>query len=209
MFNTQIEYKMRNKLYLILMVSSTLLALTFSLNDLSAQKMTCRTGHVSIESSNAVSNIEADNYQVQSTLNTETGDVSFVGLTKSFSLESGALDKAFNSQYVNVDGYSKFKYQGKLTNLDEIDFNKAGEYEFDVIGDLVVGESKRRTQVIGTLIVNSDLTIQAYSDFSIKIEQANVDQINTLLKERISESINFEVLGVSRDINLSVLFNYR
>ena len=200
---------MNNLYQLILLTCLTLSSLVITQSNLIAQKMTCRTGHVNIQSSNAVSDIEADNYQVQSTLNKTTGEVSFVGLTKSFTLESGALDKAFNSQYVNVDGYSKFRYKGKLLNLDKINFEKAGEYEFDVIGDLTVGESKRRTKVIGTLIVNSDLTIQAYSDFSIRIEPENVDQINNLLKERISEAINFEVLGVSRDINIGVLFNYR
>lgn len=193
-------------LFPIMLSLSLLMGTTGYVN---GQQMTCRTGHVNIQSSNAVSDIEADNYQVQSTLNKLTGEVSFVGLTKSFVLESGALDKAFNSKYVNVDGYAKFKYRGKLINLDQVDFEQPGEYQFDVIGDLTVGQSKRRTQVIGTLIVNSDLTIQAYSDFSIKIEQENVDQINNLLKERISEAINFAVLGVSRDINISVLFNYR
>jgi len=174
---------MNNLYQLILLTCLTLSSLVITQGNLIAQKMTCRTGHVNIQSSNAVSDIEADNYQVQSTLNKTTGEVSFVGLTKSFTLESGALDKAFNSQYVNVDGYSKFRYKGKLLNLDKINFEKAGEYEFDVIGDLTVG--------------------------GIRIEPENVDQINNLLKERISEAINFEVLGVSRDINIGVLFNYR
>jgi heptaprenylglyceryl phosphate synthase len=130
-------------------------------------------------------------------------------LTKSFSLESGALDKAFNSQYVDVAGYSKFQFIGAITNLEDIDFETHGEYTFDVKGILTVGESKRTTITSGTLIVNKDLTIQAYSDFAIKIEEENVKQINTLLKERLGSYLNMSSLGVSRDIDISVLFNYK
>lgn len=177
--------------------------------DVHGQELLCRTGHVNVKSSNALTDIEADNYQVQSTLIRETGEVSFLGLSKSFSLESGALDKAFNSKYVDVSGYSKFSFSGLIKNLDEIQFATPGEYPFNVSGILQIGAESRITSVIGTLIVNRDFTIQAYSDFTITIEQENVNQINTLLKERLGNYINMSSLGISRDIELSVLFNYK
>ena len=193
------------------MVRCSLLLLIIILSYLTAsgQTLLCRTGHVNVKSSNRLSEIEADNYQVQSTLDINDGSVEFIGLTKSFSLESGALDKAFNSQYVNVNGYSKFQFNGAITNLEEIDFKTHGEYTFDVKGILTVGEYQRTTIASGTLIVNKDFTIQVYSDFAIKIEEENVKQINTLLEERLGSFLNMSSLGVSRDIEISVLFNYK
>lgn len=193
------------------MVRCSLLLLIIILSYLTAsgQTLLCRTGHVNVKSSNRLSEIEADNYQVQSTLDINDGSVEFIGLTKSFSLESGALDKAFNSQYVNVNGYSKFQFNGAITNLEEIDFKTHGEYTFDVKGILTVGEYQRTTITSGTLIVNKDFTIQVYSDFAIKIEEENVKQINTLLEERLGSFLNMSSLGVSRDIEISVLFNYK
>lgn len=182
------------------------LLLSFVIN---AQSYSCRTGHVHVSSTNKVMNIKADNYQVQSTLDASSGVVSFVGLSKSFVLESGALDQAFNSKYVDVTGFSKFKYEGSIVNLSSIDFNTPGNYPFKVKGYLYIGQEKRNTTANGTLVVNSDMTVHASSDFAIKIEEATVNKINNLMKERLSGYLSMSTFGVSRDIDIDVNFKYK
>ncbi len=174
-----------------------------------AQSYSCRTGHVHVSSTNKLMNIEADNYQVQSTLDSSSGQVTFVGLSKSFVLESGALDQAFNSKYVDVNGFSKFKYEGNIVNLASIDFNTPGKYPFKVKGFLYIGPEKRMTSANGTLVVNSDGTVQANSDFAIRIEEATVNKINNLMKERLSGYLSMSTFGVSRDINIDVNFKFK
>lgn len=187
----------------------TLCVLLFTLVTLFSQDYSCRTGHVHILSSTTLMDVDADNYQVQSRLDASTGEVSFVGLSKSFEMKSGALDQAFNSKYVDVSGFSKFQYNGQISNLDAIDFNTPGNYVFKVSGILSLGDYKRRTSTNGKLIVNEDLSIEATSDFDIIIEQENVERINRILKERLSNYLSFSSFGISRTITIDVAFDYK
>ena len=47
-------------------------------------RYSARTAHIKVKSSNNFADIEADNYQVNSILNPETGYINFLGLLKSF-----------------------------------------------------------------------------------------------------------------------------
>ena len=64
-----------------------------------------------------VKDIIADNYQVASILNTESGDINFTALIKSFEFQLGAVNRMFNSRKLNVTENPKIKYEGRVVNL--------------------------------------------------------------------------------------------
>ena len=83
------------------------------------QKFTSRTGHIHVKSSNRFMDVVADNYQVYSEINPQTGQLKLTGLMKSFEFKLGALDRAFNSNRLDLSQYSKFRYEVKMCK----DFN--------------------------------------------------------------------------------------
>lgn len=152
-------------------------------------------------------NLEANNYQVQSQLNTNTGAITFMGLSKSFEWEKGALDQIFASERVDLTDYPKFVYEGTITNLSEIDFTTPGQYAAKIKGVLTIGNATRVTPATAVLTVDPSLSIDGRSDLSFKIEPENVERINKILESKTGTDM--EQLKVSRNITVKAKFQYR
>lgn len=175
------------------------------------QKFTSRTGHVHVESSNRFMDVVADNFQVYSELNPTTGKVSFTGLMKSFEFKLGALDRAFNSDRVDLRQYSKFQFDGEVSNVKDIDFDTPGVYRAVVKGNLLIGGYKRVTSAVGEIEVLPSGRLKADADFTIRIEESSMNTINQLMKEKLPSAVSLDTdkLGISRDIRLQLSANYR
>ena len=169
-------------------------------------KYVSRTGHLHVESHSTYLDVIADNYQVYCELVPSSGEVSIMGLTKSFEFKLGALDRAFNSDRVQLGEFAKFTYDGQITNLGQINFSKPGSYRVEVDGLLRVGSFKRKTLVSGLINVDASGQIKTDTNFRIRIEEQSVRTINRLMKEKLPSVIALDVdkLGVSRDIQLKL-----
>jgi len=179
--------------------------------NLSGQKYAARTAHIYVQSSNKVINLEADNYQVASTINVENGEINFLGLLKSFEFRIGGLDRMFNSKLVNVLHHPKFKYIGEITNIESINFERPGTYPVTFTGTLYLWDLKRVTSGNGTIEVNSNGTISAYSDLSFMIEEASVAKANDLIRKNLPAGVNVSTdkLGISRKIKVEARGTYK
>ena len=155
--------------------------------------------------------VTADNYQVYSEINPNSGEVTFQGLMKSFEFEMGALDRAFNSSTVDLSQYSKFNYEGRITNIAAIQFDRPGIYRVEVSGKLFMGSYIRKTSAQGTLKVLANGNLESESDFSIKIEEESMNTINDLMRKKLPSVIALDTdkLGISRDIRINLKANYR
>lgn len=176
-----------------------------------SQALLSRTGHVNIRSENNIKNIEADNYQVISQLNLETGEISFEGLLKSFEFKLGALDRVFASDKVNVKQYPKIKFEGKMTGIENVDLSQFGEYQVKVDGYLYIWNEKRRTKATGTLTsIGDGNQVFAYSGFLMTIEEGSMNKIDEILAQKLpSLGLNTSSLGISRDINVLLDVSYK
>jgi len=188
-----------------------LLGLLVVIPQLSAQTYQTRVGHVYVKSSNRVLDVEADNYQVYSSVDAATGEVLFTGLIKSFEMKLGAVDRVFNSGKVDVSGYPKFRFEGKIKNIKDLDLDKPGTYVTNVKGILYIGDEKRVTSATGRIIVNSSVSMQIESEFLMTIEEKNMKKINKLMKERLPTTLGIDpsILGISRDIFLKLKGYYK
>ena len=176
-----------------------------------SQQYSARTAHLYVQSANKFANIEADNYQINSTIDATTGKINLLGLLKSFEFRIGGLDQAFNSKLVNVLHHPKFKYIGKITNLSKINFARPGTYPVQFQGTLYLWDQKRVTPGNGTMEVKEDGSMVVQSDLIFKIEQASVNKANELIQSNLPDGINLttDKLGISRSIKVQVNGKFR
>ena len=174
-------------------------------------KYVSRTGHIHVESANRFKDIVADNYQVYSEVIPSTGAVTFTGHMKSFEFKLGALDQAFNSSRLDLSQYSKFKFEGKLSNYQSIKWEQSGTYPAIVTGLLYIGGYKRKTTAQGNIVIGNDGKMRTDAAFTIVIEEASVQTINKMMKEKLPSvmALDIDKLGISRNINLTLSAAYR
>jgi len=72
---------------------------------------------------------------VNAALDTESGDFVFRVLIRSFEFEKALMQEHFNENYLESHKFPNASFQGKVTNLSEIDFTKDGTYEATVEGN--------------------------------------------------------------------------
>ncbi|MCB0632379.1 MAG: hypothetical protein R2824_28245 [Saprospiraceae bacterium] len=167
-----------------------------------AQSYFTRTAHIRLKTSNRFMDVEGDNFQVFAQLDAVTGELTLTALLKSFEFQLGAANRVLDSQALNVSQYPKATFEGKITNLDKVNFAQPGNYKVKVDGMLYVWDEKRRTSSDAILSVRPDGSIYAKSSFIMIIEKQNVDKVNQLMREKLPDvlAIDTNSLGISRNI---------
>jgi len=157
-----------------------------------AQKYLTKTGQVSFYSESPLENIEANNNNVNSALNVETGDFVFKVLIRSFEFEQALMQEHFNENYMDSEKYPNSTFVGKVINLDEVDLSSKGSYDVEVKGKLTIHGVTREVATNGTFVVGDD-NIQATSvievapaDYDIKIPSAVIQNIAEIIEVRIN-----------------------
>jgi polyisoprenoid-binding protein YceI len=161
----------------------------------SAQKYITKTGQIIFFSETPMESIQADNRQVNAALDPLTGDFVFKVLIKSFQFEKALMQEHFNENYMESDKYPNSTFQGKVTNLSDIDFNKPGTYPVTIEGDMTIHNVTRKINEKGTFTVesgvvkgNSKFKVKP-SDYDIKIPGAVINNI----AEEIEVTVNVEL----------------
>ena len=174
-------------------------------------KYVSRTGHLHVESHSRYLDVVADNYQVYCEINPHSGQVVIKGLTKSFEFKLGALDRAFNSDRFNLTAFSKFAYDGSISNPSSISWDKPGSYSIQVEGFLKMGTYTRKTSAQGSITISPDGSMRAETSFVMRIEEESMKNINRMMREKLPSmvSLNANNLGISRDIQLELKTNMR
>lgn len=180
------------------------LAIFVGLQQVSAQLLSTRTAHISVDSGNNIHDIEADNYQAVCKLNTETGQFQMQALLKSFEFQVGAINRLLNTRKLDVTQYPKIKFDGEITNIETVSFTQPGTYDVEVFGTLYIWDEKRRTKYNATLTVNEDGSVKGVSEFPITIEEMNVEKINSIMRQKLPSVLAIDVdrLGISRNIDI-------
>jgi len=162
-----------------------------------AQKYMTKNGHIKFFSETPVEKIEADNNQVNSALDIQTGDFVFKVLIKSFKFEKALMEEHFNENYLESDKYPNSTFQGKVTNLAAINFTKEGTYEVTIEGDLTIHGVTKKISEKGTFTVKAGDKIQGYSKFNVKPADYAIKIPGAVVKN-IAETIEVTV-----DVELS------
>ncbi len=148
-----------------------------------AQKYFTKNGSISFFSKTAVEDIKADNNQVMSVINTQTGELQFSLLTKGFHFKKALMEQHFNKDYIESDKFPKSTFKGTITNITKVDFTKEGTYAVTVSGDLTIhGITKKAAANSSIVIKNSKITGTSkftvlLSDYGISVPKVYQDNI--------------------------------
>lgn len=132
--------------------------------------------------------VEADNNEVSSVVNMQTGDMVFAILLKSFHFQSALMEEHFNENYVESNKYPKSTFKGTIKNISTVNFLKDGIYPVTVEGDLTLHGITKNVAAKGSLTIKAG-KISAYSKFDVKLKDFNIS-IPSLVADKISESID-------------------
>ena len=188
--------------YIALNILFISLFFLFSLHSIFAQDTYfTRVGHVKVNAYSDLMDVEADNYQIAATFNSEDGSLKFQGLLKSFMFDLGLADRVLSDKRIDVVEKPKILFEGRLVNFRQIKLNKPGEYSIKVRGYLFIWGYKRLMETTGTLTVNKDGTIDSNSKFKMKIEEESLEKVNDLMRQHLPSIVNVSTdnLGLSRD----------
>jgi polyisoprenoid-binding protein YceI len=182
---------MKQRIALILLV-------LLCIGNVQAQKYITKNGHIRFFSGTPVEDIEADNRQVNCALDQQTGDFVFKVLMKSFQFEKALMQEHFNENYVESDKFPNATFNGKVKNINTIDFGKNGIYNAVIEGDLTIKGITKKVSEKGTFEVKEG-KVTGKSTFNILLADYGIKIPNTVASN-ISKSIRIDV-----DVNLEKL----
>ncbi len=156
-----------------------------------AQVYFTKNGEISFFSKTSLENISADNNQVLSVLNTETGALQFSLLNNSFHFPKAKMEEDFNENYMESDKYPKSTFKGNITDISNINSLKDGSYTVNVKGDLMIHGVSKNIITPATITIK-DGKISATSSFKILLKDYNI-RIPTIVTNKIAENIEITV----------------
>ena len=156
-----------------------------------AQTYITRSGRVTFFSKAPVENIEANNNEVTSILDTKKGEFAFSALIKSFKFSKALMEEHFNENYMESNTFPKANFKGTITDLGKVNFAADGTYPVNVKGDLTIHGVTKNIEVPGTITVSQG-KISASSKFNVKVKDYNI-KIPTAVVNNIAETISITV----------------
>lgn len=159
---------------------------------LNAQKYITKNGFIKFYSETPIETIQAENRQVNAALDAATGDLVFKVLMKSFEFEKALMQEHFNENYVESQKFPNGTFQGKVTNIRDIDFSTPGTYDALVEGDLTIHGVTQKVSEKGTFTVKSADNVRGQCKFNIRVADYDI-KIPKAVMQNIAESMEVTV----------------
>lgn len=150
-----------------------------------------KNGNISFFSKSVLQNIEADNNQVISVLNTQSGTIEFSLLNNAFHFEKAKMQDDFNENYMESDKYPRSIFKGTISNIADVNFGKDGAYNINVKGDLTIHGVTKNISTPATIIIKNG-NISAKATFHVLVKDYKID-IPTIVSKKIAENIETKV----------------
>ncbi|HMU09893.1 MAG TPA: YceI family protein [Ferruginibacter sp.] len=163
------------------------------LNQAVAQKYYTKNGSISFFSKTSLENIKADNNQVLSVLNAQSGEIQFSVLIKSFHFEKALMEEHFNENYLESEKFPKATFKGSITDMGRVNFSTDGMYTVPVSGDLNMHGVTKKITTTATITLKAG-KVSATAKFLVKLADYNIS-IPSIVKDNIAESVEVTVLS--------------
>ncbi len=173
------------------LISVLIVILLCSFQSSFAQVYYTKNGRISFFSSTSLQDIKADNNQVLSVLNFQTGAIQFSVLNSAFYFPKAKMQADFNENYMESNKYPKSTFKGTIADVSNINLSKDGSYKVSVKGDLTIhGVTKNITEP-GTITIK-DGNITAHSSFDVLLKDYHID-IPSIVNNKIAEKIKITI----------------
>lgn len=156
-----------------------------------AQVYFTKNGHIAFFSKTILEDISADNNQVISVLNIQTGEIRFSSLNKAFHFPKARMEEDFNEDYMESDTHPASTFTGYIAHIGDIDFSKNGNLPVNVTGDLLIHGITRKVTVSGRISIKDD-KVSVFAFFKILLKDYNI-KIPSIVSNKISENIDVTV----------------
>jgi len=160
-------------------------------SSVSAQRYITKNGYIRFFSSTPVEDIKAHNRQVKAALNSETGELVFKVLMKSFSFKKALMQEHFNEKFVESHKYPTSTFKGKILNPGQINYDKNGEYPVTVKGKLTIHGVTQEIKEEGALTVKGD-EVRAQTEFMVAVADYDID-IPATVRDNIAKKVKVTV----------------
>ena len=150
-----------------------------------------KEGFISFYSHTPVEDITADNNEVGSIINTETGEIVFTLKMTDFEFEKKLMQRHFNENYVESDKFPTSTFKGVITNNERVDYSVPGNYSVNVKGDLTIHGVTKMIQTPGKVEVNAN-RINASAEFIVKPADFDI-KIPGVVRNKIAQEIEVTV----------------
>ena len=156
-----------------------------------AQKYYTKNGTISFFSSTSMEDIKADNNQVMSVLNAQTGDMQFSVIVKSFHFKKALMEEHFNENYMESSKFPKSTFKGTVADISKVNFTKDGSYPVTVAGDLTIHGVTQKVSTPGTITVQAG-KIKGNAVFKVALADYSI-AVPKLVEKNISKTIEITV----------------
>lgn len=150
-----------------------------------------KNGNVSFFSKTIMENISAENNQVISVINIQTGVIQFSLLNNAFHFLKAKMEDDFNENYIESDKYPRSSFKGVITDVGNINFNNDGTYKVSVKGDIIIHGVTKNIATTGTITVKNG-NISATSSFDLLVKDYNI-KIPSIVTQKVAENIEVKV----------------
>jgi polyisoprenoid-binding protein YceI len=153
--------------------------------------------HIKFFSTTPVEDIEAHNYATVSTIEPSSGKVIFSVPIQSFEFEKAMMQEHFNNEhFLESSVFPKSKFIATITNLEEIDFTKNGEYKAEIEGNMTIKDKTNPINETGTVKINGQiLTINStfhitLADYGIAFDES--EMVSTKIGKNVEITVTSE-----------------
>lgn len=172
------------------MIRLTILFLLIAVS-LHGQRYITKNGYIRFFSSTPVEDIKAHNRQVKAVLDSQTGELVFKVLMKSFSFKKALMQEHFNEKFVESHKYPTSTFKGKILNPGQINYDNNGEYSVTVNGKLTIHGVTQKIKEEGTLTVKGD-EVRAQTEFMVTVADYDIE-IPATVRDNIAEKVKVTV----------------
>jgi hypothetical protein len=134
--------------------------------------------------------IDATNSKAVSRLETN-GKLSFIMLMKDFSFEMDLMQKHFNDEYVESDKFPRGLFNGQITNIKSVNFNKDGTYPIIVKGNMQVHGVNKAIETKGVIVITKGLP-KATAKFTVSLKDFGIGGV---LIKMVADQVDVEVVA--------------
>jgi polyisoprenoid-binding protein YceI len=161
---------MKNKILTLVLILTTGIAAFAQ----PAGKIKSTKTHFKFYSHTTLEDIEASNYKAVGALDKSTGDVIFSVPMQSFEFEKAKMQQHYNSpKFLDTKKFPKSKFVGRITDLNDVNFNKNGEYNVQVEGNMTIHGETQNIKEPATITVNDD-NIELKTKFNLKLTDYSI-----------------------------------
>ena len=150
----------------------------------SQERYLTKEGYISFFSHSLVEDIKADNYQVLSVIDKNTGEIAIQLLMRSFMFKKALMQQHFNESYVESYKYPKATFKGSIINYDEIDSQYT---DIEIKGLLSIHGKEKEIEISANIEILPD-QINLSGHFTVEVADFDIN-IPIVVRNNIARTI--------------------